>query len=423
MGNLLGFLVKAAVWHAKQNMSTIYSQLCNYSIDNETGRVNIPFMKKAPDRKYRVIYEAVRKEIASGRYGDGQRLPNEVDLVKRFLVSRPTVARALRELQAQGVIERRAGSGTIVRNSGRVRTGVFGLLIPNLGNTEIFEPICAEMAREAQAAHHTLLWGDAARGDDAAGARAEELCRRYIERGVSGVFFAPLELVPGAAEANRRIGAALQSAGLPVVLLDRDIEPFPARSRFDLVGIDNVSAGHRLAAHLLGLGCRRIRFVARPGSAETVEARIAGCREAVRQRGLPAGALQVAYGDPADPAFLDGLLASGDAALIGANDMTAALLLQGLAARGVDIPGRVRLAGFDDVKYATLLPVPLTTMRQPCREIGVAAVRAMVERIADPALPGRSILLPAELVVRQSCGSGRRPAPAPRHGPGDKPKR
>ena len=365
-------------------------------------------MNKTTGRKYKLVYEAVRGEIASGRFGDGQRLPNEVELVKRFRVSRPTVARALRELQALGVIERRAGSGTIVRNSGRVRTGVFGLLIPNLGNTEIFEPICAEMARAAQTAHHTLLWGDATRGEDEdAGARAEELCRRYVERGASGVFFAPLELARGAAEANRRIAAALEAARIPVVLLDRDIEPFPARSRFDLVGIDNVAAGHRLAAHLLGLGCRRIRFVARPGSAETVEARIAGCREAVRQRGLPAGALQVSYGDPADPAFLDGLLAPGEAALIGANDMTAALLLQGLTARGVAVPGRVRLAGFDDVKYATLLPVPLTTMRQPCREIGAAAVRAMVERIADPALPGRSILLPAELVVRRSCGAGR----------------
>jgi DNA-binding LacI/PurR family transcriptional regulator len=365
-------------------------------------------MKKSGDRKYRMIYEVVRKEIASGRYGDGQRLPNEVELVKRFRVSRPTVARALRELQAEGVIERRAGSGTIVRDSGRVRTGVFGLLIPNLGNTEIFEPICAEMAREAQAAHHTLLWGDTVRGgDEDAGARADALCRRYVERGVSGVFFAPLELAPGAAEANRRIAAALEAARIPVVLLDRDLEPFPARSRFDLVGIDNVAAGHRLAAHLLGIGCRRLRFVARPGSAETVEARIAGCREAVRQRGLPAGALQISYGDPADEAFLDSLLVSGEIALIAANDATAARLLQGFVARGVDVPGRVRLAGFDDVKYATLLPVPLTTMRQPCREIGAAAVRAMVERIADPALPGRSILLPAELVVRRSCGTGR----------------
>jgi GntR family transcriptional regulator, arabinose operon transcriptional repressor len=69
------------------------------------------------------------------------------------------------------------------------------------------------------------------------------------------------------------------------------------------------------------------------------------------------------------------------------------------------IPKDIRIVGIDDVQYANLLPVPLTTVRQPCREIGVAAVAAMLERIVSPAMPARDILLDCELVVRASCGA------------------
>ncbi|QNI35685.1 substrate-binding domain-containing protein [Edaphobacter albus] len=85
-----------------------------------------------------------------------------------------------------------------------------------------------------------------------------------------------------------------------------------------------------------------------------------------------------------------------------ANDQTAALLLRTLNTLGVGVPSQLLVAGFDDVQYATLLSVPLTTIRQPCREIARAATLALIERIADPAIPAREILLPVELIVRTS---------------------
>ena len=63
------------------------------------------------------------------------------------------------------------------------------------------------------------------------------------------------------------------------------------------------------------------------------------------------------------------------------------------------------VVGFDDVHYATMLSVPLTTMHQPCREIAVVALRALLGRIADPALPPRSLTLSPSLVVRESRGA------------------
>jgi DNA-binding LacI/PurR family transcriptional regulator len=78
--------------------------------------------------------------------------------------------------------------------------------------------------------------------------------------------------------------------------------------------------------------------------------------------------------------------------------------MRSLEALSVKVPRDVRLAAFDDVKYATLLPVPLTTIHQPCGEIGAAAVRVMAERLQHPAMPARDILLEFALVVRESSG-------------------
>jgi hypothetical protein len=60
--------------------------------------------------------------------------------------------------------------------------------------------------------------------------------------------------------------------------------------------------------------------------------------------------------------------------------------------------------GIDDVNYAALLPVPLTTVHQPCREIGEAALGVMLERLARPKMAARDVLLDCTLVVRESCG-------------------
>ena len=55
--------------------------------------------------------------------------------------------------------------------------------------------------------------------------------------------------------------------------------------------------------------------------------------------------------------------------------------------------------------YASLLPVPLTTVHQPCHEIGEAALRVMLERLARPRMTARDVLLDCTLVVRKSCGA------------------
>ena len=140
----------------------------------------------------------------------------------RFGTSRITVGRALRELSQRGLGRRVAGSGTFV-GRGHVSAGslLFGLLIPDLGTSEIFEPICQGIAGAPTASRHGLLWGHT----DLRGAPAEEqalgLCEQFIASHVAGVFFAPLERGAEARETNLTIVSRLEEARIPMVLLDR----------------------------------------------------------------------------------------------------------------------------------------------------------------------------------------------------------
>jgi len=355
--------------------------------------------------KYQQVYSALRREIQSGKWKRGDRLPSEAELVQAYHASRITVGRAVRELQAEGFVERRPGSGTYVRARSASGALSFGLLIPDLGETEVFEPICQGMMASPLAREHALLWGSP-NGDRTKAGRALRLCRQYIDRGVSGVFFAPLELMADKDDVNRTIADALDEARIPVVLLDRTVVPYPRRGHHDLVGIDNRRAGYVITEHLLRLRCWRIAFVGEPNSAATVDAREAGYREALYTADAPVDRSLVHRLDPDEASAVRAMMAATrPEAIVCANDRTAGRLMHTLRALDYVVPRDVRLVGIDDVPYASLLPVPLTTLRQPTRQIGEAALATMLERVVQPDLPPRDILLHCELVVRESCGS------------------
>jgi len=356
--------------------------------------------------KYQQIIESLRASIAAGQYRNGSRMPSEAELVRRFGVSRMTVVKAMQQLQQEGLLVRRTGSGSFASSGANGQKPVFGLLIPDLGETEIFEPICKGMARSSDSYGHSLSWGHSLANNANKEEEAEHLCRQYIDQKITGVFFAPLEFSRHRDQVNHRILRLLRAAHIPVILLDRCVLQYPERSDYDVVGLDNRRAGYTVADHLLRNGAQHIAFLAEPGSAETVDDRIAGYREALFAHGRALTKSLVLRQDGSDLAAIQSALKEHRIdAIQCANDHTAAKLMRSLLSLGVRIPEDVRIAGVDDVKYAGLLPVPLTTVHQPCLDIGAVAIAAMKERISNPQLPGRSITLNGHLVVRQSCGA------------------
>jgi len=361
--------------------------------------------------KYQHAYDRLRRMVLSGTYRRGDRLPTESELSAQFGMSRPTITRALNALQKEGLISRRTGSGSYVETANEMNetNRLFGLLIPGLGEGEIFEPICAQIASRAEQDDFSLLWsGSHIRGERAPDVLVD-VARRYIDNDVAGVFFEPLEHTPSFDKINRQLITLFSDADVPVVLIDSDYRPFPERSGYDLVGIDNFRSGYLVTEHFLRRGIPRVDFLARPYSAYTISIRLRGYRAALLDYGIVPRQEWVHFGNPEDDDFVQSaIVRSGAEHLVCGNDETAAALMPRLDQLGIRIPDDLRIVGFDDIRYASMLRVPLTTLHQPAQEIGNLALETMFWRIANRDSPPRTLTLTGTLIVRQSCGGAER---------------
>ena len=195
---------------------------------------------------------------------------------------------------------------------------------------------------------------------------ALRLLNQYVERRVDGVFFAPLEFTDEDETINGRVIDALKKARIPVVLLDRCFLPYPERSGYDLVGIDNARAGYLATEHLVKLGSRKVAFVARAHAASSVTARTSGYRNALIDHALPLDSDLIQQLDAADKAAVGRFMEQEcPDSIVCATDYVAANLMHSLIDLRFRVPRDVRMVGIDDIGFAGLLPVPLTTVHQP----------------------------------------------------------
>ena len=207
-------------------------------------------------------------------------------------------------------------------------------------------------------------------------------------------------------DVNQRIAEALDDARIPVVLLDRTVVALPATAATTISSASTTGApAIVITEHLLRLGSPRIAFVALPHAAATVDAREAGYREALYAWNVADRPALVHRLDPSDVqcrASRHGRRTAGRVRLRERSDRRAAdagTVAARLRHSGGRPRRRNRRSGVREP-----LPVPLTTLRQPTRQIGDAALAAMLERVARTHLPARDILLHCELIVRESCG-------------------
>ncbi|WP_086724449.1 LacI family DNA-binding transcriptional regulator [Streptomyces carpinensis] len=183
---------------------------------------------------------------------------------------------------------------------------------------------------------------------------------------------------------------------------------------FDQVCADGAEPTARLVTHLASLGHRRIGLVAGlPGLSTTTE-RITGYRHGLAAAGLPHDERLVVHGDSsadgaerATAALLS--LAVPPTALVTANNAMTIGALRALRERGLSVPGDMALCCFDDFDWADLFSPRLTAVAQPGRELGARAVQVLLDRLAAPDRPARTVRLPCTFVHRTSCGCPARP--------------
>ena len=361
--------------------------------------------------KSKDIGDTLKSEILSGKFDDSGKLPSEHALMRRFTVARETVRRALKMLQDEQLVDSRHGFGTYLSARGRDRAPLrFGVIVPD-AFYPFYSRICAGVEYGARLHGGSVL--SAALGNESSHARvvrAAEFAEVCVRERVAGVVFQPFQFIRNDARVNRAILSIFDRAKIPVVLIDSDILPPPARSGYDLVGIDNTAAGYALARHVISLGAKRIWYFSNPLPAPTSLNRANGVGIAVTEAGLPWRKDSVFFANPTDRRAARRVFAGKNRpdAIVAVNDHIASILLKTLKGIGKRVPEDVLLAGVNGDPAAEEAEPPITTFAQPCHEIGRTAVALLMQRIAEPALPPREVLLSGELVMRESTMKGGR---------------
>jgi LacI family transcriptional regulator len=173
------------------------------------------------------------------------------------------------------------------------------------------------------------------------------------------------------------------------------------------VGVDSEAGIAAMVAALVALGHHRIAFLGGPSALYVARERLAGYRRGLAAAGLEVDErLIVATTFDADGGALgvDALLGSGVpfTAVCCANDLLALGALRRLAARGIDVPGRISVAGFDDISTAAITAPSLSTVRLPLREMGRLGFEDADRRLRGVADDPAPVVLPTEVVLRGS---------------------
>lgn len=348
---------------------------------------------------YLSIAEKIRENIASGAYALG-RIPSERALIRQYSVSRATATKVLAMLEAEGLIVRRRGSGAFIRPAAEsARCSYVSTLIADMDVREFFSSICGAIAKRARAFSLNFIWGAKTAFDELSrGGSISEHVAKCRRENIRGVFFVPQdeECVSDGGRRNAEIADTLRACGITVVLIDRDIVPFPRHSAFDLVGIDNVQAGYDQAKHLIECGCRRLVYVSHEKRVWTVDARFSGFRNALEECGL--GSCEILRGDPRDDAFVRRVLRERPDGIAFVHDeMAIEFSRRYLASRKRPI---AKFIGMDDTAPAKAMGI--SSLRQPAQFIGEEAARLMALRLGHDTVPPRRVLFSAELMPRAS---------------------
>jgi LacI family transcriptional regulator len=204
----------------------------------------------------------------------------------------------------------------------------------------------------------------------------------------------------------------LRQRSFPCVLVDHQGIGMDVSS----VGASNFDGAVSATEYLIGLGHRRIGFISGTRSMGCASERLRGFEWALKKNGLRGDPKLIATGDFQQQqgyACARELLSlrPRPTALFASNDVMAYGAMEAARELGLRIPEDISIIGFDDVPQSEAVHPPLTTVRQPLKEMGRSAARMLVKRIAGADAgasdPVSRIELPTSLTIRQSCASRR----------------
>jgi LacI family transcriptional regulator len=275
------------------------------------------------------------------------------------------------------------------------RSFTVGVIVPDIQNP-LFPPIIRGIDDRLGEAGYTPLIANT--DNDPARERVDFEAMRA--RAVDG-------FVTATARLDHELLDEVAALGVPLVLVNRGLEDggLPSATADDRAGV-------RLAVeHLVALGHRRIAHLAGPQDVSTGRRRHAGYCEAMEAAGLDPSPVRAgrAFTEPEGARLCEELLGE-DAdvtAIVAGNDLMALGCYDVFAARGIECPRELSVVGFNDMPFAARFAPPLTTVRIPHYEIGVAAAQLLLDILNGGPDDATEVVLPPELVVRGSTAAPR----------------
>jgi LacI family transcriptional regulator len=301
--------------------------------------------------------------------------------------------RVLRTVAELGYVPSGPAQGMATR-----RTGVLGLAFPDLADPGVDE------------GHETLLYYDAVlRGVERAARRAGYAVLIVATEGTEDLDLSLVGKTDGMVVLARTVSPRVLerlARRVPLVLCAGPREP----RGLDHAGVANAAGTVAVTRHLIRMhGHRELAFLGGPADSPDAAARFDGFRRTLAEAGLPVPerpALSADFTESGGATAVAACLRAGQRprALVCANDQMAVGALAALAGAGLEVPAEVAVTGFDDVQLARHVWPPLTTVRQPMRQLGTAAAELLLRRMAEPEAPPRAVTLATKLMVRASCG-------------------
>ena len=333
-------------------------------------------------------------------------MPTLEEIAKLTGVSRSTVSRVINndphvsEETRQNVMvvvrELNFQPNVAARSLATGRSSILGLVIPTRVASLFTDPYFpaliqgASMACNAQN-YSTMLW-----------LAEPEYERRTIQQVIN------IGLLDGVVVSSMMIDdpivAALKDSKIPFVLVGRH----PSAEGISYVDVDNVNSAREIVTYLLRLGYRRIATITGPLNLISGRDRYQGYQEALHSRGVALDEELVVEGDYTEEGGYLGmqrLLSKRPRAVFAASDLMASGALRALREAGLQVPSDVAIVGFDDLPTSARLVPPLTTMRQSVSQLGSVAVEILLDLIQHPGTGPHRVILPTQLVIRESCGS------------------
>jgi LacI family transcriptional regulator len=273
------------------------------------------------------------------------------------------------------------------------RTGIVGLVIPTLEDS-FFTAATTIIEGELAKKGYNVILSNTGGDPDLERAKVEDL----LGWPVDGLIVAPIQQTGDAG-----LFWDLWRDDVPFVLIDRVFADTP----FYSVTTDDYSGAGMAVEHLLALGRKRIACVSGPPAVSTNKARHSGYTDALIRHGIlpdPALSAEVSPTEAGGREAMERFMRLDNLpdAVFCFSDLMAIGVMEVCLERGIRIPEDLALAGYADLDYSGVLRVPLTSVRQPRNEIGLAAAELLFARLDGQKPENAGMKLPVELVIRES---------------------